>query len=238
VDCRSGWAKFWSPTSKRRGLRETAGRAHRWCDPRLVSSGSDEGARRPRADPALHEALPPGSRRAGRDLPGGPFAAGRARDDALRVPDAQARSTAAPRDIDVLDLLRELCRKDGFAFESEAPSTTIGVHLIPTARTAPFRPVSAARSPPRADASSSSSAGRPTPLRRPEGRRMRKAAVTAEPWRRRAGTEARRCPRSNYDQSGEGSDNRLAGGRGIIPAATGVAGRCRPSSRGWRKHDL
>jgi hypothetical protein len=37
-----------------------------------------------------------------------------------------------PRDIDVLDLLRELCRKDGFAFESE-PVDDIGVHLTPTA---------------------------------------------------------------------------------------------------------
>jgi hypothetical protein len=37
-----------------------------------------------------------------------------------------------PRDIDVLDLLRELCRKNGFAFESE-PVDDIGVHLTPTA---------------------------------------------------------------------------------------------------------
>jgi hypothetical protein len=37
-----------------------------------------------------------------------------------------------PRDIDVLDLLRELCRKDGFSFESE-PVDDIGVHLTPTA---------------------------------------------------------------------------------------------------------
>jgi hypothetical protein len=37
-----------------------------------------------------------------------------------------------PRDIDVLDLLRELCRKDGFSFES-APVDDIGVHLTPRA---------------------------------------------------------------------------------------------------------
>jgi len=37
-----------------------------------------------------------------------------------------------PRDIDVLDLLRELCRKAGFSFESE-PVDDIGVHLTPIA---------------------------------------------------------------------------------------------------------
>jgi hypothetical protein len=44
-----------------------------------------------------------------------------------------------PRDIDVLDLLRELCRKAGFSFESE-PVDDIGVHLTP-ARGAPTSPL-------------------------------------------------------------------------------------------------
>jgi hypothetical protein len=44
-----------------------------------------------------------------------------------------------PRDIDVLDLLRELCRKAGFSFESE-PVDDIGVHLTP-ARGAPVSPL-------------------------------------------------------------------------------------------------
>lgn len=45
-----------------------------------------------------------------------------------------------PRDIDVLDLLRELCRRDGFSFESE-PLDDIGVHLTPAcgAPPAPLR---------------------------------------------------------------------------------------------------
>lgn len=47
-----------------------------------------------------------------------------------------------PRDIDVLDRLRELCRKDGFSFESE-PVDDIGVHLTATsgAPPAPLRSV-------------------------------------------------------------------------------------------------
>jgi hypothetical protein len=44
-----------------------------------------------------------------------------------------------PRDIDVLDLLRELCRKAGFSFESE-PVDDIGVHLTPV-RGAPVSPL-------------------------------------------------------------------------------------------------
>jgi hypothetical protein len=41
-----------------------------------------------------------------------------------------------PRDIDVLDHLRELCRKDGFSFESE-PVDDIGVHLTATSGAPP-----------------------------------------------------------------------------------------------------
>ena len=44
-----------------------------------------------------------------------------------------------PRDIDVLDLLRELCRRDGFSFDSE-PVEDIGVHLTP-AQGAPPAPL-------------------------------------------------------------------------------------------------
>jgi hypothetical protein len=44
-----------------------------------------------------------------------------------------------PRDIDVLDLLRELCRTAGFSFESE-PVDDIGVHLTPV-RGAPPSPL-------------------------------------------------------------------------------------------------
>jgi hypothetical protein len=48
-----------------------------------------------------------------------------------------------PRDIDVLDQLRELCRRDGFSFESE-PVDDIGVHLTATSG-APAAPLRSAR---------------------------------------------------------------------------------------------
>jgi hypothetical protein len=48
-----------------------------------------------------------------------------------------------PRDIDVLDHLRELCRQDGFSFESE-PVDDIGVHLTATSG-APPAPLRSAR---------------------------------------------------------------------------------------------
>ena len=48
-----------------------------------------------------------------------------------------------PRDIDVLDRLRELCREEGFSFESE-PLDDIGVHLNATSG-APAAPLRDAR---------------------------------------------------------------------------------------------
>jgi hypothetical protein len=48
-----------------------------------------------------------------------------------------------PRDIDVLDQLRELCRLEGFSFESE-PVDDIGVHLTATSG-APAAPLRSAR---------------------------------------------------------------------------------------------
>jgi hypothetical protein len=97
--------------------------------PRLVSSGSDEELDAA-SDPALHEAYREGVAEQAATYLGGL----RAGERVMMHFEYQMLSPidGGPRDIDVLDLLRELCRNDGFAFESE-PVDDIGVHLTPTA---------------------------------------------------------------------------------------------------------
>ena len=97
--------------------------------PRLVSSGSEE---QPddASDPAVSDAYRDGvAAQAAMYLEGL-----RAGERVMMHFEYQTLSPidGGPRDIDVLDLLRELCRKDGFSFES-APVDDIGVHLTPTA---------------------------------------------------------------------------------------------------------
>lgn len=110
------------------GLREARAGAP-MVRPRLVSSGSDEELDAA-SDPALHEAYREGvAEQAATYLEGL-----RGGERVMMHFEYQMLSPidGGPRDIDVLDLLRELCRKDGFAFESE-PVDDIGVHLTPTA---------------------------------------------------------------------------------------------------------
>jgi hypothetical protein len=110
------------------GLREPRAGAP-MVRPRLVFSASDEELDAA-SDPALHEAYREGvAEQAATYLEGL-----RSGERVLMHFEYQMLSPidGGPRDIDVLDLLRELCRKDGFAFESE-PVDDIGVHLTPTA---------------------------------------------------------------------------------------------------------
>jgi hypothetical protein len=110
------------------GLREPRAGAP-MIRPRLVFSGSDEELDAA-SDPALHEAYLEGvAEQAATYLEGL-----RSGERVMMHFEYQMLSPidGGPRDIDVLDLLRELCRKDGFAFESE-PVDDIGVHLTPTA---------------------------------------------------------------------------------------------------------
>jgi len=97
--------------------------------PHLVSSRSEEQLDAD-SDPVVHDAYRDGvAEQAARYLEGL-----RAGQRVMMHFEYQMLSPidGGPRDIDVLDLLRELCRRDGFSFES-APVDDIGVHLTPTA---------------------------------------------------------------------------------------------------------
>jgi hypothetical protein len=109
--------------------------------PRLVPPRSDDAELAREADPAVHAAYLEGvAEQAAAYL------------EELRAGDRVTMHfeyhtlspiDGGPRDIDVLDRLRELCRKDGFSFESE-PVDDIGVHLT-AASGAPPSPLRSVR---------------------------------------------------------------------------------------------